>query len=237
MTSDLKYSPDDLDTGLYEAGDAPVNISKKSKEPKKKNLKQQPNAMSGQELCDYLVLMASRNDKSLSAMELGDLRPPTSGLVSFNSPNSSNLLGCIKTTFPDWKSVLNKKKACLSVLIITSSAIRATELIKQLSSIRVHSGIGKCFAKHFKIEEQLEFFSSNRPAIAVGTPNRLQKLFSSSHAYFNFESVKLCIIDTQRDAKERNIFEIPETCTDLLMFYRTSILPALKDNRVKLVFF
>ena len=40
----------------------------------------------------------------------------------------------------------------LRVLIISGSAIRATELIRQLGPLRQDLGVGKCFAKHFKID-------------------------------------------------------------------------------------
>ena len=87
------------------------------------------------------------------------------------------------------------------------------------------------------MEEQLKFFNLKCPAISIGTPNRLSKLFASGHTYFTMDSVRICIIDTYRDLKQRNIFEIPETCSDLLEFYISNILPALKTGSTKLIFF
>jgi protein CMS1 len=236
MTNQERLSPDDLGCVVYEAADE----TKKAAKPKKTNAfnkKKAPlNTLSPQEMADFLVSAFGKIRKDLSPLELNDLKPLPTTLTAFCSPNSSDVSSCIKTLLSDWKKVLHHKQQKLSVVIISSSAIRATELIKQLAPIRVQSGIGKCFAKHFKIQEQLKFFDTFRPAIAIGTPNRLLKLFESGHPYFSLEHARLCIIDTHCDVKERDIFGIPETCSDLLALFKAKIRPAL-SNGCKMVFF
>lgn len=186
-------------------------------------------------ISDYFVSIIKKSKKNVPTFEVEDFRPPSHALLSVESKDSSELSGCINSVLPDFKNM--RRDDYLHVLIISSSAIRATELIRQLGSIRQDLGVGKCFAKHFKIEDQLKFFDSKCPLISVGTPNRLSKLFASGHKYFTMDAVDLCIIDTHRDAKQRNIFEIPETCADLLDFYMAKILPALDSGKAKLVFF
>ena len=232
----MKYSTDALDDTLYEAGEPSLpknNLPKKVKIDTTKRPKL--NSMTSSEISEYIFAFIKKSKKHGILADAEDLSPPFDTLCSYESGDSTNLAECVKSSYPE---ILNiKRDNTLRVLIISSSAIRATELIRQLGSLRQDLGVGKCFAKHFKIEDQLKFFDSKCPSISVGTPNRLAKLFSSGHKYFTMDSVDLCIIDTHRDLKQRNIFEIPETCSDLLDFYISNILPALKSSRTKLVFF
>lgn len=238
-TTSTAYSPDDLDGSLFEAGDLPVAVANPVQKTKGKQERQRVclNKMSPQELSEYLLASVQKRNKNASLMELEDLRPPGASLCAFDAEKQGDLSSCVKAHI-SIKTQLSKGN-CESpvVVIISSSAIRAMDLIRQLGPLRSKSGVGKCFAKHFKIEEQLKFFDQNRPGIVIGTPHRLAKLFASEHVYFNFAKVALCVIDTHRDLKQRNIFEIPETCSDLLDFYTASILPGLRQNGTKLVFF
>ena len=232
----MKYSTDALDDTLYEAGEPTLPKNKSLKKVKVDIIKRPKlNSMSPSEISDYIYSIIKKSKKHGLIADAEDLLPPFEAIGSYGTGDGTKLTECIKFNFND---VLNiKRDNILRVLIISSSAIRATELIRQLGSLRQDLGVGKCFAKHFKIEDQLKFFDSKCPSLSVGTPNRLAKLFSCGHKYFNMGSVDLCIIDTQRDLKQRNIFEIPETCSDLLDFYISNILPALKSNKTKLIFF
>jgi protein CMS1 len=232
----MKYSTDALDDTLYEAGDAIVPSKIHPKKIKKdKSVRINLNEMSPSEIALYFSSTFKKFKKNLTQFEVDDLQPPTVALQSFPSADSDKLNECILSNLPEIKS-LNDGKS-MTVLIISSSAIRATELIRQLGPLRQDCGLGKCFAKHFKLEDQLKFFDSKCPSISIGTPNRLSKLFSCGHKYFNMDSVRLCIIDTHRDLKQRNIFEIPETCNDLLDFYSSNIISSLKSGNMKLIFF
>lgn len=234
--SNMKYSTDALDDTLYEAGEPVVSKQKASKKTKvDTNKRPTLNNMEASEISEYILSVVRKTKKQLLPMEVEELRAPNDSLLSFFSEDSTNLADCIKNNLSDLKKI--RRDNTLRVLIISSSAIRATELIRQLGDLRQDLGVGKCFAKHFKLEDQLKFFDSKCPLISVGTPNRLFKLFSSGHHYFKMDSVSLCIIDTHRDQKQRNIFEIPETCNDLLEFYISNIFPALKSGNTKLVFF
>lgn len=232
----MKYSPDALDDVQYESGEPSVLKNSTSKKIKSDLVKRPDiNTMSASEISDYIVSAIKKSKKHLTPPEAEDFRPPTASVHSFQSEDNSKLYECVKFFLPELKTT--RRDDALHILILSGSAIRATELIRQLGSLRQDLGVGKCFAKHFKIEDQLKFFNSKCPSISVGTPNRLSKLFASGHKYFTMDSVDLCIIDTHRDAKQRNIFEIPETCSDLLDFYITNILPALKSGNTKLVLF
>lgn len=229
-------SPDALDNIQYEAGEPVIRNKSQSKASKmKRNESKSLNLMESDEMSNYIVSILKKSKKELSLAEIENLVPRTDSLVSFFSEDSSNLFECIKKNMDDEKNFNRDGK--LKILILSSSAIRATELIRQLGSLRQNYGVGKCFAKHFKIEDQLKFFDANCPTISIGTPNRIAKLFAADHKYFDMSSVKLCIIDTHRDLKQRNIFEIPETCSDLLDFYINFVTPSLKSGATKLIFF
>ena len=232
----MKYSTDALDDTLYEAGEPIVSKPKLSKTPKfDTNKRLSLNKMLPTEISDYIFSTVRKIKKQLTSVEIDDLRPPTNTLLSYDSENSTKLSECITSNIKYTDQMVRDNT--MRILVISSSAIRATELIRQLGSLRQEYGVGKCFAKHFKLEDQLKFFDSKCPLVSVGTPNRLSKLFSAGHDYFKMDSVILCIVDTYRDQKQRNIFEIPETCADLLDFYISNILPALNSGKTKLVFF
>lgn len=239
-----KYiSPDDLDCDLYVAGEetAPVSVApingQQTEGKKDKAYRPDLLAMQPTELSEYILSSFKRQRKDISSVELNDLRLPSSSTFTIKFSSPEELSKRIKDHLPDHKKLLTHSSKHLSILVLSSSAIRATEIIRIFGDLRKQCGIGKCFAKHFKIEEQLKFFDNKRPAISVGTPNRLIKLFASGHEYFSFENTKLVIIDTHRDQKQRNIFEIPETCGDLLDFYSETIRPALEAGQCKLLFF
>lgn len=237
-------SPDDLECDLYVAGEdtVPVSVSVSSaklQKDTKSDKTKRPELLTLQpsELSEYILSTFKRHKKNLSSIELEDLRMPSASFSAFKSSSSEELATNLKSLLPGHKKDLSYASEHLRVLVLSSSAIRATEIIRLFGGLRKQCGIGKCFAKHFKIDEQLKFFDTKRPSISVGTPNRLVKLFASGHEYFKFEDVKLVMIDTHRDQKQRNIFEIPETCVDLLDFYSETIRPALAAGKCKLVFF
>jgi len=63
------------------------------------------------------------------------------------------------------------------VLIVCVSARRAVSILKDVSSLNVRAV--KLFAKHMCIEDQTLMLKKNAYGIAVGTPNRLLKLFET----------------------------------------------------------
>lgn len=232
----MKYSTDALDDTLYEAGEPVLPKNKAIAKTKVENANRlNLKSMSPSEISDLIYSYIKKSKKNGLLSEVENLHAPLDSLGSYDNGDSTNLVGCIKSNVENLLET--ERDNNLRILVISNSAIRATELIRQLGPLRQDLGVGKCFAKHFKIEDQLKFFDSNCPLICVGTPNRLSKLFSSGHKYFNMDSVQLCIIDTHRDLKQRNIFEIPETCSDLLDFYISNILPSLKTSKSKLIFF
>jgi protein CMS1 len=63
-----------------------------------------------------------------------------------------------------------------AIVIVTHSAIRATDLVRGLKEFDKAAKIGKLFAKHLKVEDQARFLGERPIHIAVGTPHRIKEL-------------------------------------------------------------
>lgn len=64
--------------------------------------------------------------------------------------------------------------------------------------------------------------------MGVGTPNRLQALVEQGH--LNLDNLELVVIDTERNAKRFNIFDLQEVRTDLFQFLGKNISPLMKEG-------
>ncbi|KAI9003701.1 U3-containing 90S pre-ribosomal complex subunit-domain containing protein [Gaertneriomyces semiglobifer] len=110
------------------------------------------------------------------------------------------------------------------VLIVSPSAIRSVQIIKPLRSLGKHVRVAKLFAKHLKVHEQIALLQTERTPVAVGTPNRVQKLLEVGEggAPLKLDHLEYIVIDgTHRDKKERTIFTVPEVKNDLVPLFRT----------------
>lgn len=68
-------------------------------------------------------------------------------------------------------------KATPMVLVLTHAAVRAADLARALKPLQSESHkIAKLFAKHLKVEEQVDFLNRQPIHIGVGTPNRIKLL-------------------------------------------------------------
>jgi protein CMS1 len=62
------------------------------------------------------------------------------------------------------------------VLILSASGVRSVEVIRSLPLFSEAAKIGKLFAKHLKVPEQVYFLERTVSHICVGTPGRVDKL-------------------------------------------------------------
>lgn len=131
-----------------------------------------------------------------------------------------------------FKKVLNtksKENGCPNVVILTASAIRATEIINSLSQ-NLHCKIAKLFAKHFKLQDQMETLSKQHFPIVVGTPNRICKLCEMGALKLN--ECHLVLIDVTKDIKQLNILSMADVKDDFYNFMEKHVEPDL--NHIKL---
>ncbi|KAI3658952.1 hypothetical protein MP638_006328 [Amoeboaphelidium occidentale] len=105
------------------------------------------------------------------------------------------------------------------VLVISLNALRCIDLINKAKEVTQKGDLkaAKLFSRHMKIEEQKKLLgsmaSSGKRGIAMGTPNRILKLFQESSEYF--QSVKLIVIDGYVDDKNRSVIDLEDCRKDL----------------------
>ncbi|KAG0256500.1 hypothetical protein BG011_004469 [Mortierella polycephala] len=99
------------------------------------------------------------------------------------------------------------------VLIVSSSGVRAVEVIRALPLFAEAAKIGKLFAKHLKVPEQVYFLEKTCTHICVGTPNRIDKLITDE--VLQLDRLELVVLDCHIDAKKRTILDIQEIRVDL----------------------
>ena len=122
-------------------------------------------------------------------------------------------------------------KSCrnFKVLLFISSFDR-----RNLTKLREKCKIGKLFAKHIKMKDQLAFLSTQNVPIAIGTPGRVKAIMDTDCSHL--DQIRFIIIDVVRDAKLRSIFDIPETSKPLLDIIFRGKLDTLSVGRAKLAF-
>jgi len=123
------------------------------------------------------------------------------------------------------------------VLIVTRSAVRACELIKDLSILRKPAA--KLFRKAGSVEDQAKFLSDRKRSlsIAVGVPSRIQKVAELESSLDAFLASPNCIImlDVTLDAKNFHLFSLPDVCTDACQFLQKSWLTKPQTTSSKLL--
>lgn len=122
---------------------------------------------------------------------------------------------------------------CPLLLVVCSSAIRATQIIKSISSKLIKCKIAKLFAKHFKVEEQMEMLSKEYYPIALGTPNRISKLIEVGA--LSLRRTTIVLVDLTPDSKQYNILTLNEVRNDLYKLLYQQVLPEKKHLKIALI--
>ncbi|GAB5362689.1 hypothetical protein AAMO2058_000819400 [Amorphochlora amoebiformis] len=153
--------------------------------------------------------------------------------------NASSIARTIKATYGKvWKQKLSRKNGNTrgpSVVIITLSANRATDILKQVKAKLKLQGLklAKLFARHIKQHEQEKFLKGGCGG-AVGTPLRIQRLCESGA--LDFKEAEVVFVDLFRDKKNMNLFTIKDTEKAMVKLFHSCIYPALAEN-TKICFF
>lgn len=122
--------------------------------------------------------------------------------LSTTLPNYRKLLtaeGCKEVKSEDFGSPL--------VVIVTASAIRATEIIQGLHAKIHHCKLAKLFSKHIKITEQIATLAQSYHPIVIGTPHRLYQLIELGALSLN--KTQLFMVDFTADIKNFTILTLP----------------------------
>lgn len=128
-------------------------------------------------------------------------------------------INAILSGLPKFKAMIKKRsdvdvRGHPLILIITMSAIRATEVVASISN-KLNCKIAKLFAKHIKIQEQIEYLNKDVYPIAIGTPHRLHKLLELGA--LSLSKTRLVIMDSQLDQKQFSLFTLPGVKDDFAL--------------------
>jgi hypothetical protein len=117
-----------------------------------------------------------------------------------------------------------------TVVVICAAAKRAADVINLISK-DIKCKIGKLFAKHFKVQDQVTALQQGHFPIVVGTPNRLSKLMELGA--LTLSETRLILVDLEMDAKAFSVLTLPEVCED---FYQLLCAPAVVQELCHLQF-
>mmetsp|Transcript_21431 Transcript_21431/g.29776 ORF Transcript_21431/g.29776 Transcript_21431/m.29776 type:complete len:249 (+) Transcript_21431:153-899(+) len=132
------------------------------------------------------------------------------------------------------KPSMDRKVRAPCILVLTGSALRALEIIRELPSFNNSCRIHKLFSKHIKVEEQSAALNCHL-CIAVGTPNRVQKLVDLEA--LELSSVKVVFLDTKPDAKQREMLTINEIRDDFWSLFNLHLRLNIQNKTTKLCLF
>ena len=144
---------------------------------------------------------------------------------------TSTILACIPSFKKQADKLTGLPTGSPTVLIICSSARRAADVINSLSKT-FRSVIAKLFAKHFKLQEHVEFVKTQQFHLAVGTPNRVAKLME--YGALHLDQTQLILVDMLLDSKSFSVMTLPDTKADFLDLVESWILPKIAVSSLRL---
>ncbi|KKY34959.1 hypothetical protein UCDDA912_g05049 [Diaporthe ampelina] len=185
--------------------------------------------MDPQLLADHVARQTKRFGTDLSSVELSDL------YISANAVRDTTEFAKVrvKESLPDFleefatgpdakddKAVEKERKrlgdappkvGAPHTIIVTGAGLRAADLVR---ATRKFQKKGNVFAKHFKVEEQVQFLKKSKTGIAVGTPARLEALLDNGA--LSIEYLKRIVVDASHiDQKKRGIMDMKDTMMPL----------------------
>ncbi|CAI5512871.1 unnamed protein product [Closterium sp. Naga37s-1] len=102
------------------------------------------------------------------------------------------------------------------VLIVSASAVRCVDLLRACKGVGRGCRVAKLFAKHLKVEEQVEMLKG--PVhIAAGTPNRLLKLLSSGA--LRLACLRVVVLDMLPSPKAFTLLSMPDVRVEFWELY------------------
>jgi len=168
------------------------------------------------------------SEKSTTKSEKNKRVCPFVRALSANMPSYRKLL------LEDPKHEVERSDlGCPVLLILCASAIRATQIIKSMSAKLIKCKIAKLFAKHFKVEQQMEMLSKDYFPIALGTPNRVCKLIELGA--LSLRRAALVLIDVTPDTKKFTLLTLHEVRNDFYQLLHQHIKQELSHLKLALI--
>jgi hypothetical protein len=142
-------------------------------------------------------------------------------------------MAAVMAGMPSFRTALHEsgEPGAPLVVIVCSSARRAATVINTISP-HAKCKVGKMFAKHFKVQDQVVALRAHFP-IVVGTPNRLAKLVEMGA--MSLVHTHIVLIDMAKDTKQFSVLSLPGVCEDLYSFMCGPVETELAHIKVALV--
>ncbi|KAJ3785213.1 U3-containing 90S pre-ribosomal complex subunit-domain containing protein [Lentinula aff. detonsa] len=202
------------------------------------------------ELADYLSAMQAKTFNKSTALELEDTRIPDTSIsdtTSWTGPRTlDHLSDFIVKTLPNLHTRLSQKSknsGSPTLLFITGAALRVADVTRILRDRRLRGEKGgevaKLFARHFKLAEHCSYLKRTKVGAAVGTPGRIGKLLLETDA-LTISALSHIMLDISfRDAKKRNLLDIPETRDEVFktVLGGPQVSEAIKSGKIQVVLF
>ncbi|KAK0633623.1 U3-containing 90S pre-ribosomal complex subunit-domain containing protein [Immersiella caudata] len=202
--------------------------------------------MDSQLIADHIAQKTTRHGTDLSPVELADLYVSANHIkdtTSWEKPRSlENLPEFLEAFSEDPKKleVAPRKNGSPHTLVVAGAGLRAADLVRSLRKFQKKGNtVGKLFAKHFKVEEQVSFLQKSKTGISVGTPQRLSDLIENGA--LNLDNLKRIVVDASYiDQKKRNIMDMRETMMPLVHLLTKRELKerySAEEKPVELIFY
>ncbi|KAF9050689.1 hypothetical protein BDZ89DRAFT_977562 [Hymenopellis radicata] len=202
------------------------------------------------EISDYLFTLQQKAFPNLTAIEIEDQRIPAAAIVdttAWTGPRTlDQVVDFIMKSVPSLHTRLgqrSKANGSPTLIFVAGAALRVADVTRVLKTpkLRGEKGgeVAKLFAKHFKLAEHVTYLKRTRVGTAVGTPGRLGKLLCETDALAVSQISHIMLDITFRDAKERNLLDIPETRNEVFQTVLgcPQVLRELKAGKIQLVLF
>ncbi|PKU76740.1 protein CMSS1 [Dendrobium catenatum] len=197
-----------------------------------------------QQLGFFLDRFQSANKSKLSPLELEEYKDACMVELSKDiNQDANNLSKHIKDAFGEsWQEVLCDGKlsegtiepGSPAVLIISVSALKSLELLRGLKVYTKKCRPAKLFAKHMKVEEQVELLR-NRVNIASGTPSRIKKLVDMDALILS--RLAVIVLDMRSDAKGYSLLTLPQVSAEFWDLYRVHFNERIIQGRTRICFY
>ncbi|KAI0340610.1 hypothetical protein BDW22DRAFT_388110 [Trametopsis cervina] len=216
-------------------------------------------------LVDYLSSMQAKTFSKMSGIELADIQIPgkcphpfeyggrliqgqtESSIVDTSlwtgSRNLDQLPDFISKITPALRIRLAqrpKASGAPTLIYISGAALRVADVTRILKDkkLRGEKGgeVAKLFARHIKLEEHVSYLRRTKLSAAAGTPGRLGKLLECDALLTS--ALSHIIVDVSyRDAKKRNVLDIPETRDEIFktVIGAPKVLQGIRAGRIQLV--
>ncbi|GAA5952129.1 hypothetical protein JCM21900_006917 [Sporobolomyces salmonicolor] len=198
-------------------------------------------------LADRIAEKQKRALPNLSGLELDEQRISQSMIMDTSSVSTrDSLLDFMKAALPTACTTLGKMpKATGSprIIVCAGAALRVADLCRDVKSFKTKTkdgviDVAKLFAKHFKLAEHAEYMKKTHVGVAVGTPNRIEKLLNETDSLHLTHLSHLILDVSHLDAKKRSLLDLPDARGDLFKLLGCKpIMERLREGKMKLVVF